>query len=155
MCDLWKNTTDKSIPVGAIPHQIEWALTQMPKVKHLKLYNSGSFFDEGAIPEVDYKRIASLLKDFETVIVESHPKLINEKCLRFKDMLKPELQVALGLEIAHPEILLKLNKQMTLENFSDAVNFLTKNKIRSRAFILLKPPFFIRIRWSLLGKAFN
>lgn len=141
MCDLWKNTTDKSIPIGAIPQQIEWALTQMPKVKHLKLYNSGSFFDEGAIPEVDYKRIASLLKDFETVIVESHPKLINEKCLRFKDMLKPELQIALGLEIAHPEILLKLNKQMTLENFSDAVNFLTKNKIRSRAFILLKPPF--------------
>ena len=141
MCDLWKNTTDKSIPVGAIPHQIEWALTQMPKVKHLKLYNSGNFFDEGAIPEVDYKRIASLLEDFETLIVESHPKLINEKCLRFKELLKPELQIALGLEIAHPEILLKLNKQMTLQNFSDAVNFLTKNKIRSRAFILLKPPF--------------
>lgn len=141
MCDLWKNTTDKPVPVGAIPDQIEWALAQMPKVKHLKLYNSGSFFDEQAIPEADYKRIASLLKDFETVIVESHPKLINEKCIRFKDMLKPELQVAIGLEIVQPKILKMLNKKMTLEDFSDAINFLVKNKIKSRAFILLRPPF--------------
>lgn len=141
MCDLWKNTTDKPVPAGAIPNQIEWALTQMPKVKHLKLYNSGSFFDEAAIPEADYKRIASLLDNFDTVVVESHPKLINEKCLRFRDMLKPELEIAMGLEIAHPEILKMLNKQMTLEDFNDATTFLNKNKIRTRAFVLLRPPF--------------
>ena len=46
--------------------------------KHLKLYNSGSFFDGRAIPEEDYPRIASLVSHFETVIVESHPKLIGE-----------------------------------------------------------------------------
>jgi len=141
MCDLWKNTTDRSVPVGAIPDQIEWALEQMPEVKHLKLYNSGSFFDERAIPEADYKRIASLISSFETVIVESHPKLINEKCLRFRDMLKPELQVAIGLETVHPEILQKLNKQMTLEDFRNSVSYLTQNGIRSRSFVLLRPPF--------------
>ncbi len=141
MCDLWKNTTDKPVPVGAIPDQIEWALAQMTEVKHLKLYNSGSFFDERAIPEDDYKRIAVLLENFDTVIVESHPKLINEKSLRFRDMLKPELEIAIGLEIAHPEILKMLNKQMTLEDFSHATTFLTKNKILTRAFILLRPPF--------------
>lgn len=141
MCDLWKNTTDRSVPAGDIPDQIEWALEQMPEVKHLKLYNSGSFFDERAIPEADYKRIASLISSFETVIVESHPKLINEKCLRFRDMLKPELQVAIGLETVHPEILQKLNKQMTLEDFNNSVSYLTQNGIRSRAFVLLRPPF--------------
>lgn len=141
MCDLWKNTTDKSVPVGAIPNQIEWALEQMPTVKHLKLYNSGNFFDQRAIPEKDYNRIASLVSSFETVIVESHPKLINEKCLRLRDMLKPELQVALGLETVHPEILPKLNKQMTLNDFSKSIDFLTQNEMLSRAFILLRPPF--------------
>ncbi len=141
MCDLWKNTTDKPIPVGAIPDQIEWVLAQLPEVKHLKLYNSGSFFDEKAISEADYIRIASLVENFDTIVVESHPKLINEKCLRFRDMLKPELEIAMGLEIAHPEILKKLNKQMTLEDFSNAASFLNKNEIRSRAFILLRPPF--------------
>ncbi|PKP11217.1 MAG: radical SAM protein [Bacteroidetes bacterium HGW-Bacteroidetes-3] len=141
MCDLWKNTTDKSVPVGAIPDQIEWALKQMPEAKHLKLYNSGSFFDKKAIPEEDYGRIASLVCSFETVIVESHPKFINERCLRFRDMIKPELQVAIGLETVHPEILSKLNKQMTLEDFRNSVSFLNQNEITSRAFILLKTPF--------------
>lgn len=141
MCDLWKNTTDTSSPVGAIPDQIEWALNQMPYAKHLKLYNSGSFFDKRAIPSADYQRIASLVRQFETVIVECHPGLVNESCLDFKKMLKPNLQLALGLETVHPEILPKLNKQMTLKDFSEAVNFLKKNDILSRAFVLLRPPF--------------
>jgi radical SAM enzyme (TIGR01210 family) len=141
MCDLWKNTTDITVPDGAIPEQIEWALNQIPDVKHLKLYNSGSFFDTGAIPVKDHKRIADLLSHFETVIVESHPKLINEKCLKFRDMLKPELQVAMGLETANPELLQKLNKQMTPEDFKNAVSFLSQHGIRSRAFVLLRPPF--------------
>jgi hypothetical protein len=141
MCDLWKNTTDKSVSIGDIPSQIEWAMKQMPEAKHLKLYNSGSFFDKKAIPEEDYGRITSLVGGFETVIVESHPKFINERCLRFRDMIKPELHVAIGLETVHPEILLKLNKQMTLEDFRNSVSFLTQNGIQSRAFILLKTPF--------------
>ena len=141
MCDLWKNTTDKAVPAGAVPLQIEWALKKFPAVKHLKLYNSGSFFDTRAIPEEDYEKIASLLMDFDTVIVESHPRLINKKCLAFRDMLKPELQIALGLEVASPEIIEKLNKQMTLKDFINAVSFLSQNRILSRAFILLRPPF--------------
>jgi radical SAM enzyme (TIGR01210 family) len=141
MCDLWKNTTDKSLPSGAIPNQIEWAMNHLPNVKHLKLYNSGSFFDGRAIAEEDYKRIASLVSSFETVIVESHPGMISDKCLVFRDMLKPDLHVAIGLETVQPEILKKLNKQMTLEDFRNSVSFLTKHGILSRAFVLLRPPF--------------
>jgi hypothetical protein len=141
MCDLWKNTTDEPVPAGAIPHQIARALEVMPPARHLKIYNSGSFFDRKAIPEEDYMEIASMVSGFETVIVESHPRLINEKCLRFRDMLKPELQVAIGLETVQPALLRRLNKRMTLEDFSNAVSYLTQNNILSRAFILLRPPF--------------
>ena len=59
MCDLWKNTTDFSVPAGSIPQQIEWALNQMAPARHLKLYNSGSFFDERAIPSEDYEDCGS------------------------------------------------------------------------------------------------
>jgi radical SAM enzyme (TIGR01210 family) len=141
MCDLWKNTTDKSVPIGAILNQIKWALSKMPKVKHLKLYNSGSFFDKKAIPEEDYEKIASLLSYFETIIVESHPKFINKRCLHFNNLLKAKLEVAIGLETVHPEVIKKLNKQMTLDDFKNSVAFLSKNNIKSRAFILLRPPF--------------
>jgi len=141
MCDLWKNTTEAPIAAGVIPHQIEWALEQMTLAKHLKLYNSGSFFDKRAIPVEDYKSIASLISGFETVVVESHPKFIGESSLNFRNMIKPEMQVAIGLETVQPEILEKLNKQMTLDDFRNSVSFLSQNGINSRAFILIKPPF--------------
>jgi radical SAM enzyme (TIGR01210 family) len=141
MCDLWKNTTDKPVPDGAIPNQIEWALNHMPDVKHLKLYNSGSFFDKKAIPGKDYQKIVRLVSNFETVIVESHPRFINEECLRFRDMIKSDLQIAIGLETVNTEILMKLNKRMTLEDFAESVSFLTQHDIFTRAFILLRPPF--------------
>jgi radical SAM enzyme (TIGR01210 family) len=141
MCDLWKNTTDETVPSGAIPDQIEWALKQLPSAKHIKLYNSGNFFDHRAIPVEDYEKIAFLVRNFETIIVESHPRLINEKCLYFNDMLKSELQIAMGLETIHPEILPKLNKQMDPGDFQNAVGFLNKHGISVRAFILLRPPF--------------
>ena len=141
MCDLWKNTTDNTVPEGAIPDQIEWALNHLPGVKHLKLYNSGSFFDKNAIPEKDYQRIASLVSGFKTVIVESHPGFINEGCLRFRDMIKTDLQIAIGLETVNIEVLEKLNKRMTLEDFAASVSFLLENDIFTRAFILLRPPF--------------
>jgi hypothetical protein len=34
MCDLWKNTTDRSVDEGDIPKQIKWALDQLPQVDH-------------------------------------------------------------------------------------------------------------------------
>ena len=141
MCDLWKNTTD-STPPGAITEQIEWALSRMPSsVKNLKLYNSGSFFDERAIPVTDHPRIAELTRPFETVIVESHPNLIGQRCLDFRDSLSGDLEVAMGLETAHPGVLERLNKQMTLDDFMRAAEFLGDNGIRFRAFILLRPPY--------------
>jgi radical SAM enzyme (TIGR01210 family) len=141
MCDLWKNTTDHRVPPGAIPDQIEWALGQMLATRHIKLYNSGNFFDNQAIPPEDFQAIASLLRDFETVIVESHPKLINRKALEFRNMLKAELQVAIGLETVHPKVLPLLNKRMGLKDFEQSVKYLNTNNIQSRAFILLRPPF--------------
>ncbi len=141
MCDLWKNTIEDSVAIGAVPEQIKWALEKMPDVKQIKLYNSGSFFDEKAIPVQDHAAIASLVSGFDTVVVEAHPKLINSSCLNFNDMLDAELEVAIGLETVHPDILRKLNKQMTVDDFVKAVKFLDQHQIKTRAFILLRPPF--------------
>ncbi len=141
MCDLWKNTTEYTVPGGSIPAQIVYALERMPDISHIKLYNSGSFFDPNAIPREDYPNIAALLQNFKTVIVESHPCFVNQSCVEFRDMLVPELHVALGLETVHPELLKRIHKKMNPESFSEAVGFLNSHQIRSRAFILVKPPF--------------
>jgi radical SAM enzyme (TIGR01210 family) len=41
----------------------------------------------------------------------------------------------------HPEILRKLNKQMEVDDFVKAVKYLNQYQIKTRAFILLRPPF--------------
>ena len=142
MCDLWKNTTDKPVQAGTIPAQISYALSRLALTKHVKLYNSGSFFDPRAIPVNDYEKIARLVDQFETVTVESHPVFIGKYSILFRDLLKPAtLQVAIGLETVHPEILPRLNKNMKLSDFEYAISFLTSHEIATRAFILLRPPF--------------
>lgn len=141
MCDLWKNTLSESVAIGDIPDQIAWAIDKMPSFKQIKLYNSGSFFDQKSIPYEDYASIASLVKSYDRVIVEAHPKIIDQKCLEFNDLLQGKLEVAIGLETVHPVVLEKLNKKMDLKDFVNAVQFLSKHGIKTRAFILVKPPF--------------
>lgn len=141
MCDLWKNTTLERVPRGAIPRQIEQALQELPPARQIKLYNAGSFFDPQAIPPEDFPAIAALVQPFERVIVENHPRFCGPACLEFSRLLSGQLEVAIGLETVHPDVLPALNKQMTLEDFARAVDFLRSNGINVRAFILLRPPF--------------
>ncbi len=141
MCDLWKNTTVQTVPSGSIPRQIEYALSRLPAARQIKLYNSGSFFDPLAIPVSDYSAIASLVIDFERVIVESHPALIRKHCFAFGGMLSAKLEVAMGLETVHPVTLAKLNKRMTLDQYQNAAHELHANGIDLRSFILVQPPF--------------
>jgi radical SAM enzyme (TIGR01210 family) len=141
MCDLWRNTLTTSVPPGAIPSQIDFALSQLPAARVLKLYNGGSFFDSRAIPVEDHPAIAERASNFERLIVENHPALVDDDCLRFRDRLKCRLEIAMGLETVHPDILPKLNKRMTLEQFSAAATFLRDHDIDLRVFVLVQPPF--------------
>jgi archaeosine synthase beta-subunit len=141
MCDLWRNTLTEGVPPGAIPEQISFALSQLPAARQVKLYNSGSFFDIQAIPPADYEAIAALAASFERAIVESHPSLIGARCLRFRDLLTGQLEVAMGLETVHPIALEHLNKRMTTEQFAEAADYLRRHTIDLRVFMLVQPPF--------------
>jgi len=153
MCDLWKNTLEQPVEEGAIPGQISYALERLPKARVIKLYNNGNFFDRKAIPYSDYQPIADLLTGSERVIIENHPKLCGEACLEFQEMLEGQLEIAMGLETIHPDVLPKLNKKITTDDFREAAVFLTDNGIDSRAFILLNPPYLTdpdkNIEWTV------
>ena len=140
MCDLWKNTTEATVPPGAIPAQIEFALERLSSAKHIKLYNSGNFFDAKAIPPVDLLTIAGQVSGFKTVIVENHPRLCSSKCADFQQLCGTQLEIALGLETSDEATLATLNKQMTTADFARACKFLLNDAIRIRAFVLLRPP---------------
>ena len=141
MCDLWRNTLTESVPPGAIPEQIDFALRQLGEARQIKLYNAGSFFDPRAIPPEDFPAIAERVRGFERVIVECHPSLVGESVLRFRDLLSGKLEVAMGLETVETSVLEKLNKRMTLATFAKAAAFLRTLDIALRVFVLVKPPF--------------
>jgi radical SAM enzyme (TIGR01210 family) len=158
-CDLWKNTVSKTVPAGAIVRQIEYALEQLnlrlpieTSTSWIKLYNSGSFFDPRAIPPSDYRGIAGRVCGFRRVIVESHPALVGESTVRFRNLLAeaaakmhptsgPVLEVAMGLETANEDVLARLNKKMSLRDFAAAAAFLCNHNISIRAFVLVQPPY--------------
>jgi len=141
MCDLWRNTLTESAPIGAIPQQIDFALKRLAPARSVKLYNSGSFFDPRAIPLEDYEAIAARVLDFDRVIVECHPAFVGSRCVTLRNLLRGRLEVALGLETVHPEVLAKLNKRMTLDEFAAAAGFLRSHEIDARVFVLVEPPF--------------
>jgi radical SAM enzyme (TIGR01210 family) len=145
MCDLWKDTTLETVPEGAIPRQVDVAVGAWsdsgPLPAQVKLYNSGSFFDPAAIPPGDYAPIARKVAFARHVVVESHPLLVGDRTRALRDLLSGSLEVALGLETAHPEVLQKLNKKFDLAQFARAAGFLAAEGISLRAFILVNPPF--------------
>jgi radical SAM enzyme (TIGR01210 family) len=141
MCDLWQNTTITRGTPGEILAQIQFALDQLAPASVLKLYNSGSFFDPGAIPGSDWKAIAALCNRFKHLIVECHPRLIDQRVIEFKEFLSCSLEIAMGLETAHSTVLDALNKRFTLHDFERATAFLKQNNIQVRTFLLVQPPF--------------
>lgn len=154
MCDLWTHTLETDTPAVAIPRQLDVALAALsaeyPVPTRIKLYNAGSFFDPRAVHVDEYDAIASRLHAFSHVVVESHPSLVGERVDRWLDALTRsrtrsspalELEVAMGLETAHPEALAQLHKGMTLAQFAHAAHELRRRGVSVRAFVLVPPPF--------------
>ena len=140
MCDLWRNTLPEATPPGAILRQIRSAVAALPPARWIKLYNAGSFFDTQAIPVREIAAIADELGRYERVIVESHPALVGDRCDDLAARLPGRLEVAMGLETIHPEILPRLNKRMSLAQFREAAAFLRARQIGLRAFVLVGLP---------------
>jgi radical SAM enzyme (TIGR01210 family) len=154
MCDLWRYTTITDTPRGAIAAQIGAARSTLAgervAVTGLKLYNAGSFFDPRAVPEADYDEVAASLAGLSRVIVESHPALVGVRVDRWLAALAhgrgvgavpASLEVAMGLETAHPDALDRLNKRFTLERFAQAARWLADRAVALRVFLLISPPF--------------
>ena len=151
-CDLWRHTLDESTPVGSLPSQIDAALTAHGTANVVKLYNAANFFDPRSVPDADLEAIVARVADFDRVTVESHPLFVGERCLRLAETLDHRLEVAMGLETAHPRVLPLLNKKMRLETFDRAAAQLRGANVGIRAFVLVGVPFLSageQVEWAV------
>lgn len=160
MCDLWKHSLPTPTPAGILPEQIRHGLSKpatASQPRWIKLYNGSNFFDSRSVPRGDLPEIAGLVNAFERVVVENHPRLCSDAIPLFRDLLGGRLEVAMGLETAHPEALAALNKQMTLDDFAAACERLAGWDVDARAFVLLGVPGVAAeeaVAWCLRSVAF-
>lgn len=179
MCDLWKYTLEtRKTPEGSLVSQVdalhrEYGLRTAGyegcerydgstaggfggRQEWLKLYNAANFFDHWNVSSEERLAIAQRCGGFERVVVENHAALfqsraVRDEVLRFRDRLDGELEIALGLETIESESMRILNKGMRLEQFQGAVEFLMREGVHSRAFVLLGPagvPVGESVRWA-------
>jgi len=86
------------------------------------------------------------LSGLSRVIVESHPSLVGDRTRRLLDSLASHaaatrLEVAMGLETAHPDALERLHKRMTRDSFARGADRLAALGAALRVFLLVSPPF--------------
>jgi hypothetical protein len=146
-CDLWRYTLEGPTPAGALPAQLEAALEGLEGgCDQIKLYNASNFFERRAVPPEDDAALVRLLEPFAWVTVECHPRLVLgragwRRCSRFASGLRGRLEVAMGLETAHPTALRRLDKDLDLETFRRACGRLVDADIAVRVFVLVGVPF--------------
>ncbi|MBU0763186.1 MAG: DUF5591 domain-containing protein [Candidatus Altiarchaeota archaeon] len=111
------------------------------KDEEVKIYGSGSFFDEKQMPKTSRKHF--IKKCVETgvkkITLESRPEYVTAEVLsEFRDF---ELTVAVGLETSDNSLLEKLEKGYTREDFETAADLIHDAGQKVRAYLLVNPPY--------------
>lgn len=130
--------------------------TQLDKALHragdmeefmLKIFTSGSFFDEKEIaPQVRQSLLSRLDRDnrIPKVLAETRPEFVTDEVMEecAKIMSSTKFEIAVGLETSS-DIIRKdsINKGFTFADFVRASETAKKHGITTKAYLLLKPPF--------------
>ncbi len=145
------SSRDQPIPSEQILEQIQDSLNRVIPTKpiELKLFNSGSFFDERDVPRNLRLQILDLVKKTPEVMllsVESRPEyLLNQQEMidETNKQLKPiKLEIGIGLESSNSAILKDCwNKGFSFEDYRKSVEIAHLHGIQIKTYILIKPPF--------------
>ncbi|MHA1488088.1 MAG: archaeosine biosynthesis radical SAM protein RaSEA [Promethearchaeota archaeon] len=113
----------------------------------IKLYNSGSFFDDSEIEEdarkYIYEKIAEI-NNVKEVIVESRVEFLTpEKIAGMQEFLKKKyVEIGIGLETTNDYIRNEyINKSLIYDDFVRTFKRCKEKGLGIKAYLLLKPPF--------------
>jgi len=115
----------------------------------LKIFGSGSFLDDKQFPREFRRYLVEKCKKkgIKHLTIESRPEFITEDTLLDFDGI--DLTVAIGLEVADNDILKKLGKGMTVEDYTRAADIIHSKGFKVRTYLLVNPPFVDDIKESL------
>lgn len=121
--------------------------TQRPSL--IKIFTSGSFFDEREIPSLARTRILEAISGMscvKKVVAETRPEFVTE--IRLRDTLAVldrydiSFEIAMGLETSNDTIRNDcINKGFSFAEFVRASRTAADMGVTTKAYLLLKPPF--------------
>jgi len=154
MCGYIEDANREDVAPEQIKNQFDYAIeNSIEKIQQdtndyvLKIFNSGSFFDDSEINnEVRnhiYKKVSEIpeIKEF---VIESRVELITQdKISEIKNILPDKyIEIGVGLESVNDHIRNKyINKGVKLDDFIKMKDLCYKEDIGVKAYLLFKPPF--------------
>ncbi|MCI4349810.1 MAG: archaeosine biosynthesis radical SAM protein RaSEA [Thermoplasmata archaeon] len=144
MCGYSRDTLGRSATPEELDAQIRAALDGYRGEPYVKFYTSGSFLDDR---EVDPASRLKLLAGFEgkarRFLFETLPEFVTAETMApLKEAFHGEIEVALGLESADPEVLRRfVHKGSSPSDYFRAGDRVRELGCRSKAYLLLKPPY--------------
>jgi len=109
-------------------------------VVRLKIFSSGSFLDEKQFPKDFVKFVIKTAEKYgvEELVIESRPEFVTDENLRLLRSDKVRVTVAMGLEIADDDVLMKLyRKGFRVKDYLKAVETLRRNGFGVRTYVLV------------------
>jgi hypothetical protein len=154
MCGYIRDANIENVNQSQIQNQIDYVLDN--KIKEIseddenfviKIFNSGSFFDENELSEETKRYIYEKVAEIDNVkefVIESRLEFINSENIKeLKNHLKGKyIEIAVGLETVNDYIRnYYINKGMKIEEFKNILKICKENGVGIKAYLLLKPPF--------------
>jgi radical SAM enzyme (TIGR01210 family) len=137
---MWQDVSDEDLL-----SQLNIAMNNYTDQKFIKIFTSGSFFDDSEIKSNVRKKILNILfQKVEKISVESRPEYVNNKTLKDVKTIvsSKKLEIGIGLETSNDYIRKKcLNKGFNFSQYKKAASVMKKHKVELKTYLLIKPPF--------------
>lgn len=154
MCGYVQDANIGEVPSNFILDQFNYALENKfneiendPDNYIIKIFNSGSFFDENEITkntrDYIYQEIAKV-KKIKEVVIESRIEYINsEKLEEMRNSLKNKyIEIGIGLETINDYVRNNyINKGLLFNEFKKTFQLCKEHNVGVKAYLLFKPPF--------------
>jgi radical SAM enzyme (TIGR01210 family) len=154
MCGYVQDSFIENVDSQHLINQFDYALqAKLDEIQKdeksyiIKIFNSGSFFDDSEVPESIRKHIYEKINSMSNIkefIVESRLEYITKENLaEMRDSLKNKYcEIGIGLETTNDYIRNNyINKGISFNEFQTTLKLCHDNNIGVKAYLLFKPPF--------------
>jgi radical SAM enzyme (TIGR01210 family) len=135
--------SDPSIMDEDVLAQVKTAMEKLDGHEIIKMYISGSFFNENEISDGLRRDILETIGGkVKKLLVESRPEFISREVIEETLGFVSKLEVAIGLESANDTVSKRcVNKGFTFEDYKKAAGIAKTSGASVRTYLLVKPPF--------------